>query len=79
MRVICRIALAALAVAVSPGLPQVAKTANENYQTPSGRESLAKGLIGPDRDTTERPNDLLREIGVQPGMTVADVGPGVRP
>jgi predicted methyltransferase len=76
MRAICRIALAALGVAVSPGLPQVAKTANENYQTPSGRESLAKGLIGPDRDTTERPTDLVREIGVQPGMTVADVGTG---
>jgi predicted methyltransferase len=76
MRDICRITLAALALAVSPGLPQVAKTANENYQTPGGRESIAKGLVGPDRDTTERPNDLVREIGVKAGMTVADIGTG---
>jgi predicted methyltransferase len=76
MRVICRIVLAGLALAVSPGLPQVAGTANEGYRTPAGRESVAKGLIAPDRDTTERPNDLVREIGVQPGMTVADIGTG---
>jgi len=76
MPAICRITLAALALAVSPGLPQVAKTANENYQTPAGRESIAKGLVGPDRDSTERPNDLVREIGVQTGMTVADIGTG---
>ncbi len=76
MRVTCRITLAALFLVVSPGLPQVAKTANENYQTPAGRESLAKGLIGPDRDSTERPNDLVQEIGVRAGMTVADIGTG---
>ncbi|HKD09951.1 MAG TPA: methyltransferase domain-containing protein [Bryobacteraceae bacterium] len=76
MRGICRIVLPALVLAISPGLPQVAKTANENYQTQAGREAVAKGLVGPDRDSTERPEDLVREIGVRPGMTVADVGTG---
>ena len=55
---------------------QVAKTANQNYQTPSGREAVAKSLVAPGRDQTEKPNELVREMGVTPGMTVADVGTG---
>jgi len=55
---------------------QVAKTANRNYQTPSGRESVAKGLTAPDRDHAEKPGQLVREIGISSGMTVADVGTG---
>jgi len=56
---------------------QVAQKANERYQTESGRAAVAKGLGGPDRDKQERPAELVKAIGVKPGMTVADVGTGV--
>jgi ubiquinone/menaquinone biosynthesis C-methylase UbiE len=56
---------------------QVAKTANENYQTEQGRAAVAKGLTSADRDQRQRPAELVQAIGVKAGMTVADVGTGV--
>jgi predicted methyltransferase len=64
-------------IAVTLASPQVAKKANENYQTEQGRANVAKGLSGADRDKRQRPAELVRAIGVKPGMTVADVGTGV--
>jgi ubiquinone/menaquinone biosynthesis C-methylase UbiE len=56
---------------------QVATDANSGYQTPQGRQSVAKGLANPERDNTQRPQVLIREMGLEPGMTVADIGTGV--
>jgi ubiquinone/menaquinone biosynthesis C-methylase UbiE len=68
--------LAALALA-SALSAQVADKANQTYQTPQGRQAMAAGLGNPERDKTEKPGLLIREMGLEPGMTVADVGTGV--
>jgi ubiquinone/menaquinone biosynthesis C-methylase UbiE len=71
-----KIALAA--VIFCAHLPaQVATKANETYQTPQGRKALAAGLSNPERDQQQKPGLLIREMGLEPGMTVADVGTGV--
>lgn len=67
-------AVLALAGALSA---QVAKDANSGYQTPEGRKAVAQGLADPQRDQTIRPAQLTQEIGLKPGMTVADIGTGV--
>ena len=56
---------------------QVAGQANTSYQTEQGRKSIAASLANPERDAMQRPGVLIREMGLQPGMTVADVGTGV--
>jgi ubiquinone/menaquinone biosynthesis C-methylase UbiE len=56
---------------------QVAKKANERYQTEQDRQSVAKSLSAADRDQKQRPKELVRAIGVKSGMTVSDVGTGV--
>jgi ubiquinone/menaquinone biosynthesis C-methylase UbiE len=56
---------------------QVATDANSGYQTQQGRQSVAKGLANPERDNTQKPQVLIREMGIEPGMTVADIGTGV--
>jgi ubiquinone/menaquinone biosynthesis C-methylase UbiE len=56
---------------------QVAQQANSTYQTEAGRKSVAKGLAAPDREQTQKPGELIRTMGLEPGMTVADVGTGV--
>ena len=60
-----------------PAAGQVATQANERYQTEQGRAAVAKGLNSADRDARQRPDELVKSIGVKPGMTVADVGTGV--
>src|ERR1700693_4620663 len=70
-----RILMCALVAGVAFG--QVAQKANERYQTEEGRSAVAKGLSSADRDKLERPAELVKSIGVKPGMTVADVGTGV--
>jgi len=63
---------------IAPCLPaQVAEKANERYQTEQGRTSIAKGLDDSSRDAIQKPAELAKAIGVEPGMTVADVGTGV--
>lgn len=66
--------LLALAGALSA---QVAATANSGYKTPEGRKAVAQGLADPARDQSMRPMQLTAEMGLKPGMTVADVGTGV--
>jgi predicted methyltransferase len=56
---------------------QVATDANQRYQTAEGRKAIAAGLGGAGRDATERPQELVREMELKPGMTVADIGTGV--
>jgi len=55
---------------------QVAKDANERYQTKEGRESLAKTLSAADRDQKQKPKELVAAMSLKPGMTVADIGTG---
>jgi len=65
-------------LALAGALPaQVASDANAGYKTQQQREAVAKGLADPARDEKQKPRELLREIGVKPGMTVADVGTGI--
>lgn len=56
---------------------QVADKANSGYKTPDGRERVAKNLTSPDRDARQKPEELVRQMNLQPGMAVADVGTGV--
>jgi ubiquinone/menaquinone biosynthesis C-methylase UbiE len=59
------------------GHAQVAGQANSGYQTEQQRQAVAKGLADPARDERQKPGELMRAIGLQPGMSVADVGTGV--
>jgi ubiquinone/menaquinone biosynthesis C-methylase UbiE len=70
-----RIAVISLFCSILYG--QVAKDANERYQTHDGREAVAKGLGASDRDQRQKPAELVRTMDLRPGMTVADIGTGV--
>ncbi len=56
---------------------QVAGNANAGYKTPEQRQSVAAGLGNPERDQTQKPGQIVRLMGVQKGMTVADIGTGI--
>ena len=73
----CLLAGLALFACAATVPAQVATKANETYQTPEGRKSVAAGLSNPERDQQQKPGVLIHEMGLQPGMTVADVGTGV--
>jgi len=55
---------------------QVARDANERYQTPEGRAAIAKGLSSADRDERQKPRELVAAMVLKPGMVVADIGTG---
>src|SRR5947209_11306479 len=65
--------LLSLVLAASAQVPSDANTA---YRTPEGRASLAGALDSPDRDSRERPRDLVAVLGLKPGDTVVDFGTG---
>jgi len=71
-----RLAITALVLAGALSA-QVAQQANSTYQTEAGRKTVAQGLNSPTRETTQRPGELIKSMGLEPGMTVADVGTGV--
>jgi len=56
---------------------QVAKQANSTYQTEEGRKQVAAGLSDPARDERQKPIELVEAMGLQRGMSVADVGTGI--
>ena len=55
----------------------MATDANQRYQTAEGRKAIAANLGSPERDATERPQELIDAMALKPGMTVADIGTGV--
>jgi ubiquinone/menaquinone biosynthesis C-methylase UbiE len=71
-----RVVLAALSLAGTLAA-QVAGQANSGYQTEQQRKAVASGLADPARDEKQKPGELVRAMGLQPGMTVADVGTGI--
>ena len=56
---------------------QVAAQANSGYKTPEQRQNVANTLGNPERDQQQKPGQLVHDMGVQKGMTVADVGTGI--
>ena len=64
-------------MAVGALAAQVAQQANSTYQTESGRKNVAQGLNSSTREATQKPGELIKSMGLEPGMTVADVGTGV--
>jgi len=67
-----------VALALAGGLSaQVASQANSGYQTQQQRQSVAKGLADPARDERQKPRELIKAMGLEPGMSVADVGTGI--
>ena len=69
--------LALSALLASALSAQVAGPANSGYQTEQQRKTVANGLADPARDAKQKPGELIRAMGLQPGMTVADVGTGI--
>jgi len=57
--------------------PQVATKANEGYKTKEGRERVARKLGAHDRDTTQKPTEVIAAMDLKPGMTAADLGTGI--
>lgn len=55
---------------------QVAADANKTYKTKEGRDGVAKTLDNPNRDKTQKPEEIIGLMEVKPGITVADIGTG---
>ena len=56
---------------------QVAGQANAGYKTPEQRQGVATTLANPERDRQQKPGQLVHDMGLQKGMTVADIGTGI--
>ncbi len=69
--------LAVLLVAAALLPAQLAKKANEGYQTEQDRQRVARSLDNPDRVQSQKPRELIASIGIDEGATVADIGTGV--
>ncbi len=76
MKKMQKIAIAAMALAGTLAA-QVAQEANSGYQTQAARKTVAQTLGDPERVQAQKPAQLVASIGLQPGMTMADVGTGV--
>ena len=68
--------LGCLVLFCAAAFPQVAEKANEGYKTKEGRASVAKNQIDPAREQRQRPRDIVDQMALQPGQSVADVGTG---
>jgi len=56
--------------------PQVAADANKGYTTKEGRENVARTLDNPNRDKTQKPEEIIAALHLRRGATVADIGTG---
>jgi ubiquinone/menaquinone biosynthesis C-methylase UbiE len=68
--------LACLLLFCAAAFTQVAEKANEGYKTKEGRASVAKNQIDPAGEQRQRPRDIVDQMALQPGQSVADVGTG---
>ncbi|MCC6365195.1 MAG: methyltransferase domain-containing protein [Bryobacterales bacterium] len=66
-----------LAALATPAWSQAAATANSGYKTHEGRERVAQGLNASDRESKQRPKELVEVLNIKPGSTVVDLGTGV--
>jgi len=68
--------LVTLLFAASIAYPQVAAEANKAYKTKEGRDGVAKTLDNPNRDKSQKPEEIVALMDIKPGMAVADIGTG---
>lgn len=64
-------------LSLSPANAQLARKANEEYETPEARRKAALEMQAPVRGRVERTADLVASFGIRQGDAVADVGTGV--
>ncbi len=64
------------AVLAVPVCGQVADKANERYRTAEGRQGMLANLSAEDRAARLKGEAIVKELGVQPGSTLADLGTG---
>jgi ubiquinone/menaquinone biosynthesis C-methylase UbiE len=67
---------ALLVLSTALAWPQVAADANKAYKTKEGRDGVAKTLDNPNRDKTQKPEEIIALMDLKPGITVADIGTG---
>ena len=67
---------ALLVLSAALAWPQVAADANKAYKTKEGRDGVAKTLDNPNRDKTQKPEEIIALMDLKPGVTVADIGTG---
>ena len=68
--------LVCLLLFCAAAFPQVAEQANEEYKTKEGRARVAKNQVDAAREERQRPRDIVDQMGLTPGQSVADVGTG---
>jgi ubiquinone/menaquinone biosynthesis C-methylase UbiE len=64
------------AAPAAPLAGQVAEKANEHYRTREGRQAMLSNLGAADRAERLSGEIVVRELEIQPGSTVADLGAG---
>ena len=70
--------LVLLAISIAlPAWAQVSKEANAGYQTREQRAGVARNLDNPERESNDKPRELLDQLGIKQGDVIADIGTGV--
>lgn len=68
--------LASLLLLSFAAWPQVAVEANKGYTTTDGRARVARSLDNPNRDKTQKPEEIIAAMHIRAGSSVADIGTG---